>query len=130
MRVDVYKLLASGIEVKSFGARKLDPYLDAFEEMRIAVLTKIDDGGLAPPVPFQRCSLTVVCYTGAKRRDGRYRPEVIPSLNYVMEPFYEALRQGGVIHGTQSIAELRLALVRESEREGFRILVDELPPRP
>lgn len=127
MRVDVYRLFAKGIEVKSFGARGESPYLDAAEEMRIAVVSKIDAEELAPPAPYRRCALTVVCYTGKKRNDGRYRPEVNPSLSYVLEPFYKALEDGGVIADTKAIRSTRTVLEPGSEREGFRIIVDELP---
>jgi len=124
VRFDVYQLPAQELAVQSFHARGESPYLNAHEELRAAVAQAI--GGNGPEEPYGKCSLTIVCYTGKKRQDGRYRAERVHTLHYVLDPIYRALMDSKVITGMEAVCEIRTMLRRDSEREGFRIVVEPL----
>lgn len=121
MRVDVYALPAAALAVQSFRKRGEAAYLDAHEELRAAVVTKIAEAGCAPAAPYARVSLTVICYVGKKRQDGLYRAERVHTLHYTLDPIYRALLDAGVIASMEAIYEIRTCLVRDSAHEGFRI---------
>ncbi len=127
MRVDVYALPAQALAVQSFRRRGEKPYLDAHAELRAAVAMAIADK--APEEPYGRVSLTVICYTGKKKQDGYYRAERVHTLHYTLDPIYRALLDCRVIASLEAIYEIRVCLVRDSPREGFRIDVQPLPGR-
>lgn len=127
MRVDVYQLPEQALAVQSFQKRGEAPYLDAHEHLRSEVVKAIGHENLAPPEPFKRCSLTIICYVGSPKSDGFYRAQRVHTLHYTLDPIYRALLDADVIASMESIYDIRTCLVRKSAREGFRIQVDELP---
>lgn len=127
MQVDVFLLPHRDLSVQSFSARGEAPYLSAHEELRAAVALAI--GNLTQQehsAPYARCAVTIVCYTGKKKQDGRYRPERVHTLHYCLDPIYRALLDSEVIATMEAIDSIRVVLRREQEHEGFRIIVEEL----
>ena len=125
MRVDVYQLPGQALAVQSFSKRGEAPYLDAHEELRSAVVKAFAHE--QPREPFERVSLTIICYVGSNKRDGYYRAQRVHTLHYTLDPIYRALQDAGVIASMEAIYDIRTCLVRQSSREGFRVQVDELP---
>lgn len=126
MQADVYQLPAQALAVQSLSARGEAPYLEAFEELRAAVHMTIAENSLyLESAPMWRPVLTVVCYTGARKHDGRYRPETVPTLLEVLHPIYAALMDAGVIADRASLYGITAMLLTDSPREGFRIRVTD-----
>lgn len=114
-------LPGSDLNVQSFAKRGEPPYLTAFDALAAAVHTTLEATGGAPEEPYARAELTIGCYVGSPKSDGFYRPQLVTTLFYVLEPIYRALCDSKVITGMGALYEIRTYLERDSSREGFFI---------
>lgn len=133
MLADVYQLPSQdlALALQSFTARGQAPYLEAAEELRAAVATTIAENSLyLEPEPMAHPLLTVVCFTGKRRHDGRFRPESPLPLLYLLDPIIAALRDERVIGLPSTIAGVTVRLEQGSPHEGFRIRVTDVSNSP
>lgn len=122
MKFDVMALPSTGLNVVG-SRRAFAPYNAAHEELRIEVTQAAVEAG---PIPerFEKASLTVVCYVGREKEDGKFRAETVNCLHPVLDPIYRALIDLDVISSMDAVPEIRTILVRDCETEGFRIVIE------
>ena len=130
MRFDVFELPASIVAEQGRSVRRGAAYNAAHEEFRIAVETAHweawQSGG-----PFERASLTIVCFVGADKGDGKYRPQTTNRLHDALDPIYRALINVELIESMEAVPEIRTVLVRDAPiEEGFRIEIEPLEEHP
>jgi hypothetical protein len=128
MRFDVYALARRELAVESFGKRAERPYLDAFEDLADKVSRARGDAGVPNDTKYEDVALTVTFYVGSKKQDGYYRPERAYELWLLLDPIYWALGSDGVITGKEALTQISVRLVRNSPREGIRIVVTPREP--
>jgi hypothetical protein len=128
VRIDVYQLARRELAVESFGKRAQQPYLSAFEELAKAVQGARNDAGIPCDSHYEHVRLTVICYVGkGSKSDGFYRPRQCKRLWLLLDPIYWALGADGITASDDALHPITVELVRGAPREGFRIIVDELP---